>query len=228
MVKKSLTLAALVVCALINLSMNSSNKSKLIYVGDPMCSWCYGFAPELLEVKKELPEGMDFEVVTGGLRPYGTETMGELKSFLTHHWEEVHKRSGQEFNYGILDSSELLYDTEPSCRAVITMRNLAPEKEFEYFKLIQKGFYKNNLNPGSTVTYARQAEAMGVDRKEFAELFESEEMKNKTKADFQRSRRLGVNSFPSVLVQYNGEYHLIGQGYAKASALLKRIDKITK
>ena len=31
--------------------MNSSNlnaqRDTLIYIGDPMCSWCYGFAPEM-------------------------------------------------------------------------------------------------------------------------------------------------------------------------------------
>jgi len=226
--KKSLSLFLLVLCGVMNLSMNTGHTSKLIYVGDPMCSWCYGFAPELLEVKNSLAIGVEFEVLTGGLRPYGTETMGELKSFLTHHWEEVNKRTGQKFSYGILDSSELLYDTEPSCRAVVTMRMLAPEKEFEYFKLIQKGFYIDNFNPASTDTYARQAEALGVDRKEFKRMFESEELKLKTRADFQRSRKLGVNSFPSIVLLHNGEHHLIGQGYAKASTLLKRIERITK
>ncbi|MBK9151344.1 MAG: hypothetical protein IPM26_10245 [Saprospiraceae bacterium] len=24
-----------------------SNKDTLIYVGDPMCSWCYGFSPKV-------------------------------------------------------------------------------------------------------------------------------------------------------------------------------------
>lgn len=208
--------------------MKNSSTSTLIYVGDPMCSWCYGFAPELEEAVNSLPSGVDFEVVTGGLRPYGTETMGELKDFLTHHWEEVHQRSGQEFNYGILDSSEFLYDTEPSCRAVVTMRTLAPEKELEYFKLIQKGFYYDNYHPSATETYASQAEQLGVNKKTFTDMFESEAMKTKTKTDFQRSRKLGISSFPSVVFVHNGEHHLIGQGYAKASVLLKKIEKISK
>jgi len=25
--------------------------STLIYISDPMCSWCYGFAPEISEIK---------------------------------------------------------------------------------------------------------------------------------------------------------------------------------
>ncbi|MFQ5523922.1 MAG: DsbA family protein, partial [Acidimicrobiia bacterium] len=39
--------------------------TKLIYVGDPMCSWCWGFAPEIEDLADEYP----VEVVVGGLRP---------------------------------------------------------------------------------------------------------------------------------------------------------------
>ena len=38
---------------------------KLIYVGDPMCSWCWGFAPEIESLADDYP----IEVVVGGLRP---------------------------------------------------------------------------------------------------------------------------------------------------------------
>lgn len=228
MMQKSIALALMALIALPHLSMTNDDSGKLIYIGDPMCSWCYGFAPELETLLKELPEGESFEVITGGLRPYGKETMGELKNFLTHHWEDVHKRSGQEFNYGILDSSKVFYDTEPSCRAVITMRNMQPNKEFDYFKSVQKGFYYHNYHPGKTETFASQAEEMGIDRQKFIRLFVSDEMRNKTKADFQKSRQLGVNSFPSVLYEYEGKRHLIAQGYAKASVVLKRIEKIKK
>ena len=40
---------------------------RIIYIGDPMCSWCWGIAPELdrLQAWTTLP----FDVVVGGLRP---------------------------------------------------------------------------------------------------------------------------------------------------------------
>ena len=69
----------------------------LIYVGDPMCSWCYGFSPELVKVVEALKEKVKFELVLGGLRPYNTQTMVELKAFLTKHWQDVSDRSGQSF-----------------------------------------------------------------------------------------------------------------------------------
>ncbi len=54
--------------------------NKLIYFGDPMCSWCYGFAPELKEIISNLPE-VEFQLILGGLRPYGKEPIKGMKKF---------------------------------------------------------------------------------------------------------------------------------------------------
>lgn len=34
----------------------------IIYIGDPLCSWCYAFAPEISEVKEALAN-YDFKLV---------------------------------------------------------------------------------------------------------------------------------------------------------------------
>ncbi len=57
--------------------------ARLLYFADPMCSWCYGFAPQILQEKSNYPE-IDFQLVMGGLRPFGRETMPEIGGFLRH------------------------------------------------------------------------------------------------------------------------------------------------
>lgn len=46
---------------------------RLIYVADPMCSWCYGFGPQLADLRARLADTLGAPVpvtlVTGGLRP---------------------------------------------------------------------------------------------------------------------------------------------------------------
>ena len=49
--------------------MNGQEKATLIYFGDPMCSWCYGFSDELNDALNLLSDQVDFELVMGGLRP---------------------------------------------------------------------------------------------------------------------------------------------------------------
>ena len=124
------------------------SKNKLIYFGDPMCSWCWGIAGHLQKLKEEFSGELDFQVVLGGLRPGGGDLWNdEMKGFLREHWEHVETASGQPFNYNLLERDEFNYDTEPPSRAVRVIRDLAADKEFEFFKAIQGSFYAENNNP---------------------------------------------------------------------------------
>ena len=199
---------------------------KIIYVGDPMCSWCYGIAPEFADLMEEFDGKLEFELVLGGLRPYNQETMVDLKSFLTTHWEEVHHRSGQEFNYGILDDASITYDTEPPSRAAIVVRELSPEQEIAFFKKSQVLFYKENKNMHLAESYYSLLDELGIDKEAFTSLFNSPEMKTKIKDDFLRASRLGVSSFPTILIEYQGKITPIARGYSTADKMIDRVEKI--
>ena len=202
--------------------------NKLIYFGDPLCSWCYGFAPEISKVKEHYADSMDFELVMGGLRPYGTEKMSELKSFLRHHWDEVYQRSGQPFQYNILDKDDFVYDTEPPSRAVLAVKELNPRSEFEFYKRVQKGFYYDNLNTNELDTYLKLLEEFDLDPKRFTELFDSTELKDKTKQSFNYSQQLGVRGFPTTVLQHGEKLFLVANGYAEAKVLIERVEKLMK
>lgn len=198
----------------------------IIYIGDPLCSWCYGFADEIQKIKDDNAANYEFKVVIGGLRPYNTETMADLGDFLKHHWEQVSERSGQEFNYDIIQDKSFVYDTEPPARAVWVMRELKPENEFPFFKDVQKLFYEDNENTNQIESYKELVEKHGVDFKVFSELFNSTDARLGIKQDFELSGQLGVKGFPSVVLKKGSEYFLIANGYNTAENLQKIIDKI--
>ena len=211
---------------ILNLSLMSQDKPTLIYVGDPMCSWCYGFAPELSKSLEVLDNKVDLELLMGGLRPYNTQTMSELKSFLTHHWEDVSEASGQPFTYGILDDTSITYDTEPPSRAVIAVRKLNPAKELAFFKGAQSLFYQHNKNMHLVESYKELIEQLGLDFEAFKKLYESDEMKNTVRQDFVKSNELGIRGFPSIVLKKGDEYFLISNGYMKSEAIVKNINKL--
>lgn len=204
----------------------AQSKPKLIYFGDPMCSWCYGFSPEISKVKDSLDQKVDFQMIMGGLRPYNTETMVDLGDFLKGHWEEVNVRSGQPFSYDILNDTTFVYDTEPACRSVVLMRMMKPEKEFEFFKKVQYSFYEKNKNTNLTSTFSELAESYGLDKKAFAQKFESDELKQKVREDFNYSNQIGVRGFPTIVLQHGENYYLITNGYQKAEQVLQKIKSI--
>lgn len=208
-----------------NTTISAQDKPTLIYIGDPMCSWCYGFGNEIAAVIDDLGEEIQLEVVMGGLRPYNTQTMTDLKEFLTEHWHEVNRASQQPFSYEILDT-DLLYDTEPACRAVIVARELQPKSTMHFFHKVQNAFYHENKNPHLTATYADIAEQMGMDRNLFIKKFESEKYKKLIKEDFLRASQLGVRSFPTVLLVSDGNTKIVSAGYSKAEEVLSKVKKI--
>lgn len=216
----------ILIFVLINTGLMAQNTAKIIYVGDPMCSWCYGIAPEYTKLLERFDGELEFELVMGGLRPYNTQTMPELKDFLKEHWHEVNERSGQEFSYGILDDANITYDTEPPSRATVVVRHLDPSKEIEFFKKSQTLFYKENKNMHLTESYFDLLDELGIDKEAFANLFNSDEMKLKIKEDFMRANALNANSFPTVILEHNGQYYPVAKGYSTSEKMIARVEKI--
>ena len=211
---------------LIQTTSMSQTEATLIYVGDPMCSWCYGVAPELNKVVDQLGEGVEFQLLMGGLRPYNTQTVKELGSFLKEHWEHVAEKSGQLFSYGILENVNILYDTEPPSRAVLVVRKMKPEKEYAFFKAVQKTFYVDNQDMNQVATYLPLIEAIGIDAEEFSTAFNSEEMKAAVRRDFEVAAEMGVRGFPTIILKKGEQYHLIANGYARSETMLATLKEL--
>lgn len=188
--------------------------NELIYIADPMCSWCYGFREEISQLKEHFAGKLSFSLIMGGLRPGGGEAWNDqFKDFLRRHWEEVGKRSGQVFNFDLLDWNHFHYDTEPPCRAVRVVRDLAPEKEFEFFKAVQYAFYNKNQDTNLIKTYQDICVEMGVSQIDFEARFLSDEYRNKTKEDFAFGANLGIRGFPSVIFRSGNRYGIVSRGY---------------
>lgn len=204
-------------------------KPRLIYVGDPMCSWCYGISDELGQVVAHFKDKVELEVVMGGLRAGGGEEWNQsFRDFLRHHWEDVGMRSGQPFSFKLLDLEYFDYDTEPACRAVVTAQSMDETLAFSFFKEVQKGFYMESRDTKKVEFYKTICERMDIDFKEFSKRFDSFEMKEKTVNHFQRSANLGARSFPTVLLQYRGQTHRIAIGYSTFEKMKTRIEEVIR
>ncbi len=211
---------------LLQFSTMAQDKATLIYIGDPMCSWCYGFSPEFSKATEQLGDKVDLQLVMGGLRPYNQESMADLGDFLKEHWEHVNEASNQPFYYEILKEKEMKYDTEPICRANVIARELNPEKAWQFFKLSQIAFYKDNQDPNQLKTMLEVAKACELPLDKFEEMFVSDEWKEKVKDDFQYSADLGVRGFPSVVLKKGEQYFMVVNGYAKAGAVVKAVEEV--
>ena len=72
-----------------------SGPRRLIYVADPMCSWCYGFAPVLAEVEARLKPELPLTLVLGGLAPDDDAPMqAGMRRYVQDAWRAVAARTG--------------------------------------------------------------------------------------------------------------------------------------
>lgn len=197
---------------------------EIIYVGDPMCSWCWGVAPELDTLVDRHPE-LPLRIVVGGLRPGpGAQTVDErLAGYLAHHWEAVEQRSGQPFDSSLLEQQGWLYDTEPACRAVVVMRELAPHDTFAFFKRLQRAFYAEGMILSEDAPFRSLAAEFDVDGEEFTRIFTSEEAAKSTWTDFSLARSWGINGFPTILARRGDSASVIARGYTSAHDMEARL-----
>ena len=201
--------------------------ARLLYVMDPMCSWCWGFAP----VAKALVEqaqaaGVELHLVVGGLRTgSGSALEPATRRYILEHWQAVTEATGQPFTFEGALPEGFVYDTEPACRAVVAARSLAPDCAWKLVKLIQQAFYVQGRDVTQASVLVELAETAGVPRIEFAAAFDSAEQHAATAADITWVQDLGIAGFPTLLAERNGQLALLTNGYqplAPLSDLLAR------
>ena len=199
---------------------------EIIYVGDPMCSWCWGISPHLQSLKKHFPQ-YKFSIVVGGLRPGGGDPWDEnMKSFLMHHWQEVTERSGQPFGYQLFDKEHFHYDTEPPCRAVVAARQWVGARELDFYEAVSRKFYVDNEDPNEPEFYRSICEEFSISFEDFLAIFNDEKTKYATNQEFQLNRQWGVTGYPTVLFKTNEKLFQINRGYSEFEEMKMVIEKI--
>jgi putative protein-disulfide isomerase len=197
----------------------------LIYVVDPMCSWCWGFSPVFEEIVQLYHDQVMIQVLLGGLRPGNTERFDEQRrAYILSHWHAVHARTGQPFNFTFQMGSSFTYDTEPPSRAIAVVRRLTPEKEFAFLKFAQEAFYVKNKDVTKEDVLADLAGALGIDRAGFLKEFNDPAIKQFVREEFDQARQLGVGGFPTLLGRNEPELITFTHGYQSTEALVPLID----
>lgn len=210
----------------------------LIYVADPMCSWCYGFGPELKGLLNTLPEAR-LDIVVGGLRAFNTEVMdAEKRNMILGHWQHVEEASGLPFTRNGMSQAGFIYDTEPACRTVVAARTLADDMPsnviLDVFHAIQHAFYAEgkdvtDLHLLAEIGAAALNKAAGIenfDTESFYETLTAPMTMADTREDFAQTKRWGVNGFPTLLLAQDDSLHMIANGYTKTANLIAALNEV--
>jgi len=203
-------------------------EKEIIYVGDPMCSWCWGFSPVLDRILAEYDAVAPMRVVVGGLHAFDSDPMSEdYKATIRSHWEHVAEATGQPFNYAFFDRQGFVLDTEPACRATVTVRNIKPGAVWPFYEAIHKGYYVEDADTTALATFVAYAEREGLDGDAFQAAFESDAMRQDTLEDFAWCQQAGVTGFPTVVLREDQHLGALTVGYRPFDDLKPTLDAWT-
>ncbi len=200
--------------------------AEILYIADPMCSWCWGFAPVAEALRRRFSDA-GFSIIVGGLRPgESAEPLDDrLKATIEPHWRRVAELSGQPFDFSFFERENFLFDTEPACRAVVVVRRIAPARSLDFLIALQTAFYAENRDVTVVEAYPPILEALGIDTAEFLRQFGAAESLKATYQDFMLARRLGATGFPTVVLRRGRQAALLSVGYQPYEALAPAIAK---
>ncbi|MEL0631533.1 DsbA family protein [Pseudoalteromonas carrageenovora] len=206
-------------------------QSKLIYVHDPMCSWCWGFAPNWLKLKSELENNfkdiLTIEYKVGGLAPDSQAPMPQnMQDMLQNTWRKIAAQLGTQFNYAFWQECQPRRSTYPACRAALIARKA--NKEADMVAAIQHAYYLNAQNPSDENTLIELAQHIGLDKADFASSLQSHQVNDELNKELAYAHSLPIQGFPSlVLISNNNAFPIAinytdwQQSFSQISAFLK-------
>jgi putative protein-disulfide isomerase len=201
-------------------------KDTLIYVHDPMCSWCWGFEPTRKIIFETVADRMQIRRLVGGLASDSDQPMPEsMRLMLRQTWQRIeHTIPGTRFNYAFWDECSPRRSTYPANRAVIAAREQGESFDPIMTARIQRAYYLEAKNPSDNSVLVDLAADIGLDVEKFAESLESDSLQQKLLAEIESTRAMGINSFPSLAIHRDGILRHIGLSYTDPDAMLSQIE----
>ncbi len=201
-------------------------KAQIKYVGDPMCPWCWGFSPIVKNLMQQYEDHFDFSLVVGGLRvaDKAMTITEESREYIRDHWECAGLETGQPFDLDFLDEMDFTYDTEPACRAVVAMRKISPSRAFDFERRLQTAFYTQRVDPTTYTTFEQIAVSMGINARQFHELYHSPSIREETWSDFEFFRSTGERALPLMILERDAERKILARGFTRLAPIQKSIE----
>ena len=204
---------------------NRMKNAQLVYVHDPMCSWCWGFRPVLQQLLASLPANIKVIRMLGGLAADSDSPMPEeMQRSLQQTWRVIQGRiPGTAFNFDFWANCAPRRSTWPACRAVIAARRQGAKYDEEMTHAIQTAYYLNAKNPADDSTLIELAESIGLDRGAFADALNSTSTRQVLADEIDFGRTLGVQGFPSLVLIANNAARPITVDYTEAKSMLNAL-----
>lgn len=194
-----------------------TSDEELIYGYDPLCGWCFAFRPTMHAITEAFPD-LPVRVMYGGLVVgERVQPVAASREYLIQGLAEVQRRAGvvagDHFYNGLLAQGTYISNSEPPCRAVYAMQQLAPDQVYRFADKLPDTYYGLGLPLDDEDVLGKLAQDHGVDREQFLTLWRSDEAKRGTQQAFRDARTFGISMYPTLLYRRGNKAELIVRGF---------------
>lgn len=206
------------------------DQPRLIYVYDALCGWCYGFSPVIRRLHDTYQDQFTFDVMSGGMmtgprsQPI-SESMGYIRSALRIVEEQTCVDFGQAYVENILDPGTYISDSNKPGQAMTLFRVLQTGRDIEFAATLQNALYRDGIDLNVDAHYGPLVEPYGVDPDEFVAHLNDAAIVDQTTQEFALVAQMGINGFPSVIVEKGDELFLVARGYLSYDDLVANISR---
>jgi len=200
----------------------------LIYVHDPMCSWCWAFEPVRKQLFSALMPSTKIQRFIGGLAPDSNTPMPQqMQIMLQNTWRKIEQTvPGTVFNYNFWAQCQPRRSTYPANRAILAAKLQSPKYDELMTLRIQQAYYSEAKNPSDDSVLIALAQDIGLDKEKFEQDFYSNELQDAFQKELIYTRELGMNSFPSLAYKVNNKLYHIKLDYNNINNMLTQISQI--
>ena len=183
--------------------------SRLHYLFDPLCGWCYGVAP-LIDAAAEVP-GLAIELHGGGMLTGSNRRMITplWRSYVLPHDRRIAELSGQPFGdgyfNGLLNDQGAVLDSESPISAILAAQAITGQG-LAMLQRIQHAHYVEGRRIADVQVLTALAGELGLSLLQFSNAYQAA-CGRQTQAHIAASRVLlaqaGAQGFPTVLLEDN-------------------------
>ncbi|MPS26285.1 MAG: DsbA family protein [Alcaligenaceae bacterium] len=192
--------------------------TRLHYIYDPLCGWCYASAPLVAAARDLLPVAAHGGgMMAGSNRQPVTD---RLRNYVMPHDRRIAAMTGQPFGQayfdGLLRDHGAVFDSGPPITAILAALDTGGEgRDLDLLARLQRAHYVEGRRIADADVLAEMAADIGLDRQAFATAYAAREGAP-TRAHIAESRALlahaGGQGFPTFALERDGRFRALDTG----------------
>ena len=199
---------------------------QLIYAFDPLCGWCYGFAPALRALREERQD-LRIDVRMGGLvtgeriGPYAAAA-DYIRGASARMTAVTGAALGPAFWSDVIGNPGVMSSSIPPCDVLLQVRRHAPHRVLDLAEAIQIAHFRDGHDLNDAATYIRLLGKLEIDLE--PQVPDPRDVRPDLAEEFARSRRMGLASYPTLLLETEHGFKAIAIAY-DPKELVSRVDE---